>query len=85
MFQPLAVRRMRPSEDAETTLVIGLDDGVFDVWQRPNRTRTVEPLYRDALRMCGNIVRFRRDGTRRITSLSLGLGRVYDMRFGRVE
>ena len=43
------------------------------------------PIYRDAFRMGGNIVRFHRDGTGRISSLSLGLGRVYDMRFGRVE
>ena len=73
------------SEDAETTFVVGVDDGELTLWQRPNRTRMLAPIYSDAFRMGGNIVRFHRDGTGRITSLSLGLGRVYDMRFGRVE
>ena len=73
------------SEDAETTYVLRMDDGELTAWQRPNRTRKLVPVYNDAFRMGGNIVRFRRDGTGRVTALSLSLGRVYDMRFGRVE
>ena len=73
------------SEDAETTYVIRVDDGDLTAWQRPNRTQKLVPIYEDAFRMGRNIVRFRRDGTGRISAVSLSLGRVYDMRFQRVE
>ena len=73
------------SEDAETTYVIRVDDGELTAWQRPNRTQKLVPIYEDAFRMGRNIVRFRRDGTGRVTAVSLSLGRIYDMRFGRVE
>ncbi len=72
------------SDDAETTFVVRARDGALELWQRPDDTRVVEPVYPDAFEGRGIIVRFRRDGTGRATELSLSLGRVYDMRFTRV-
>jgi hypothetical protein len=72
------------SEDAETTYVVAVEDGTVTVWQRPDVTRTLTPIYRDAFRMGGSIVRIRRDASGRVVALSLSLGRVYDMRFERV-
>jgi len=73
------------SDDAETTLVARVEDGALTLWQRPNDTRIVTPRYRDAFRSGGMTVRFRRDEAGTVVALSLSLGRVYDMRFARVE
>lgn len=72
------------SDDAETTYRVRVDDGRLTVWQRPDETRTLEPVYPDAFEMRGRTVRFRRDASGRVDALSLSLGRVYDMRFERV-
>ncbi|MEX0837172.1 MAG: serine hydrolase domain-containing protein [Gemmatimonadota bacterium] len=71
------------SVDAETTYVVSAEDGTLTVWQRPGDTRDLSPLYRDAFSMGGMIVRFRRDGAGNVDTLSLSLGRVYDMHFER--
>lgn len=73
------------SDEAETTFVVTTVDGGLQLWQRPNDTRVIEPVYRDAFDGPGGVVRFRRDGTGRVDELSLSIGRVYDMRFDRVE
>ncbi|MEX2467309.1 MAG: serine hydrolase [Gemmatimonadota bacterium] len=73
------------SADAETTYVVSADGGPLTVWQRPDESRTLEPTYRDTFRMGGSVVRFRRDASGRVEGLSLSLGRVYDMRFERVD
>lgn len=72
------------SDDAETTYLVTASDGALVVWQRPAETRTFEPIYRDAYRAGGNVIRFRRDPAGRVVALSLSLGRVYDMRFERL-
>lgn len=72
------------SDEAETTYRVSVDDGALTVWRRPNDTWTLEPIYDDAFRMRGQIVRFRHDPTGRVDGLSLSLGRVYDMRFQRL-
>jgi CubicO group peptidase (beta-lactamase class C family) len=71
------------SDDAETTYVVSVEGDGLTVWQRPGVTRELSPVYRDAFRMGGMTVRFRRDGAGDVDVLSLGLGRVYDMRFER--
>jgi hypothetical protein len=73
------------SEEAEATLRVRVENGALSVWQRPDRTRTLEPIYADAFDAGAWIVRFRRDGRGSVSGLSLSLGRVYDMRFARVE
>ncbi len=73
------------SEDAETTYVVRADGDALTVWQRPDDTHEMTPLYRDGFGMGGGrVVRFRRDGDGTVASLSLSLGRVYDMRFVRI-
>jgi hypothetical protein len=73
------------SDEAETTFVVTVVDGGLQLWQRPNDTRIVEPAYPDAFDSPGGIIRFSRDGSGRVSELSLSIGRVYDMRFPRVE
>lgn len=74
------------SDDAETTYRVYVEDGTLMVWQRPDETRALSPIYGEAFRMGGGrIVRFRRDASGAVVGLSLSLGRVYDMRFERVE
>ncbi len=72
------------SEDSETTLVVRAQGGELTAWQRPDDTRTLEPVYADGFRGRGWTIRFRRDASGRVVALSLSLGRVYDMRFERV-
>ena len=74
------------SEDAETTVRATFEGGTLTLWQRPNDARTFEPMYRDAFRgQGGTMVRFHRDSAGRALTMSMSLGRVYDMRFVRVE
>lgn len=74
------------SEDAETTFVVEVVDGELTLWQRPDVRRSATPLYRDAFMLGnGSIVRFRRDADGAVSELSLGISRVYDMRFARVQ
>ena len=73
------------SADAETTYEVAVVDGGLVVRQRPGIARALTPMYRDAFRMDGMTVRFRRDGDGAVEALSLSLGRVYDMRFPRVS
>jgi len=73
------------SSDAETTFLVRVADGQLTVWQRPDVTRTLTPIYSDGFRAGGYIYRFRRDDAGRVDALSLSLGRVYDMRFHRVR
>lgn len=72
------------STDAETTFVVREESGQLTVWQRPDVTRTLTPIYADGFRAGGYIYRFRRDSGGGVVALSLSLGRVYDMRFERV-
>jgi CubicO group peptidase (beta-lactamase class C family) len=73
------------SDDAETTFVVTLEGSELRIWQRPNETRTLDPVYPDAFRSRWSIIRFRRDESGDVTALSLSIDRVYDMRFARVE
>ena len=73
------------SADAETTYVVRVDEGRLTIWQRPDVTRTLTPIYADGFRARGYVYRFRRDSSGRVVALSLSLGRVYDMRFERVD
>lgn len=72
------------SDDAETTYRVSVEGDALTVWQRPDVSRTLEPLYPDAFEMNGRTVRFWRGAGGRVEALSLSLGRVYDMRFERV-
>ena len=73
------------SDDAETTIVVRRESETLSLWQRPNDSRSVTPVYSDAFTGRGTIVRFRRDAQGRVIGLSLSVGRVYDMRFARAD
>jgi CubicO group peptidase (beta-lactamase class C family) len=74
------------SRDAETTFVIRVRDGHLESWQRPGRTESLTPVYKDAFRAGrGRMVRFRRGPDGRVTGFSLSQPRVYDIRFAREE
>ena len=73
------------SEDAETTYVIRVDDGDLTAWQRPNRTPEAGAYLR---RRISHGPKYRSLSSRRHRSHQRRvpeLGRVYDMRFQRVE
>jgi hypothetical protein len=44
----------------------------------------MNPVYRDAFDLRGNLARFRRDEKGRIVTLSLGSGRVRDLRLRKI-
>lgn len=73
------------SPDAETTLTVTVEEGALMIYRRPDTRLPLQPSYRDAFLSRPGLIRFRRDGSGRVVELSLGEGRVYDMRFFRVE
>jgi CubicO group peptidase (beta-lactamase class C family) len=73
------------SEEAEVTLRVAIGKGALLVQRRPASVFTLGPLYRDAWDATFGMVRFRRDGNRRVVGLSVTVPRVRDMPFRRVE
>ena len=73
------------SDDAETTLVVGVEDGRLVARRRPDARFELEPVYEDAFN-AGSLgrIRFDRGLDGRANALGLRQGRVYDMRFQRV-
>jgi CubicO group peptidase (beta-lactamase class C family) len=73
------------SEDAEATLTVTVDDGRLFLERYPNPVRgaAAPAVYADAFD--GGSVRFHRDASGRVVELSRYSGRVYDMRYQRVE
>ncbi len=57
---------------------------VLRLESRPRQQIRMSPIYRDAFNLSGNLARFRRDSAGRVITLSLGSGRVRDLRFTRV-
>lgn len=72
-------------EDAKTTYTVSLEDGELVLERYPNPVSgDLEPApYADAFDR--GTVRFRRDASGRVVEMSRYFGRVYDMRFRRVE
>jgi hypothetical protein len=74
------------SYDAETTLIVALEGGRLVVHRRPDSKATISAVYQDAFDAGQlGLIRFHRDGGGRVVELSVRQGRVYDMRFQRVE
>ena len=73
------------SEEAEVTYRFEVEDGRLVFRDRYGDGAALEPLYPDAFgREFGTII-FRRDATGRVTQASLSEGRVWDLRFERVQ
>jgi CubicO group peptidase (beta-lactamase class C family) len=74
------------SEEAEVTYKVKAENGVLVALRRPDVRFTLAPAYKDAFTNAQlPLVLFRRDPkTGQVNGLSLGLGRVRDLRFRRV-
>lgn len=73
------------SDEAGSSLSIALDaKGQLVVRTGVNGTQPLTPAYPDAFTAPQGIVLFRRDAAGKVNALSLGLGRVRDLRFDRV-
>jgi CubicO group peptidase (beta-lactamase class C family) len=74
------------SDDAEATFTLTVKDGKLVATSRPDRSGALTPTYRDGFTTPdGNVVWFHRDARGRVNSASLGMGRVRDLRFRRVN
>lgn len=74
------------SDEAEVELKVIADGSELKVNRRPDTTLVLKPVYKDAFSAQGlGLVRFRRDGSGRVTGLSVTLDRVWDLRFGRSQ
>ena len=72
------------SDEAETTLVAAVDGGSLVLKRRPDTVITLTPQYADAFTgpQLGLVI-FRRDGSGKVTSLTVSQDRVWDLRFAR--
>lgn len=71
------------SDEAEVTYRFAVEDGKLALKMRPATSFALAPAYRDAFTGPGGFVLFRRDAQGRVEGLSLGMGRVRDLRFRR--
>jgi len=69
------------SDEAEAIYAVEVERGTFVLKDRWGQGRLLQPLYPDAFSGGGNIYIFRRDGSGRVTEMSLSQGRVWDLRF----
>lgn len=69
------------SEDAETEIVVAVENGSLVLKRRPDTTIVLRPLYKDAFAGSIGTVVFRRDGPS--VQFSIVQDRVWDMRFTR--
>ena len=73
------------SDEAETTLTVALTSKGLELHQRPDAVHPLTPDYADAFDSELGIIRFLRDAKGRVTGLSVGESRVWDLRFRKVE
>jgi len=73
------------SNEAETTLTVVLTPSGLEIHQRPDTVYPLTPTYKDAFDSDLGGVRFLRDPSGSVTEMSLGTGRVWDLRLRRVE
>jgi CubicO group peptidase (beta-lactamase class C family) len=72
------------SDEAETTLVAAVDGGSLVLKRRPDTVITLTPQYADAFSAPQiGLVIFRRDGSGKVTSLTVSQDRVWGLRFAR--
>jgi hypothetical protein len=73
------------SEEAETTLTVTLEAGKLVIHRHPDSTFPLTPTYADAFNSDLGSVRFQRDASGKVVSLSIGSSRVWDLRFMRTD
>ena len=80
-----ALRGEYASDEAETAFTVMFDGNNFVIRQRPDTLTRLTPTYRDAFASNFGSIRFLRDASGKVTELSLGESRVWDLRFTRVR
>jgi CubicO group peptidase (beta-lactamase class C family) len=73
------------SGEAEVTFQIKLENGALVLHRRPAAAVSLRPTYKDAFECDLGAVRFLRDASGTVTGLSVGEGRVWDLRFTRTN
>lgn len=75
------------SDEAEVTYTVKVESGALIAARRPDVRIALTPAYHDAFTAALRIplVLFRRDARGQVNGLSLGLGRVRDLRFRRIS
>jgi CubicO group peptidase (beta-lactamase class C family) len=73
------------SDEAEVTFQVALEKEHLVIHRRPDATIALTPTHRDGFSSSLGSVRFLRDSAGRVTELSVGEQRVWDMRFRRVR
>ena len=73
------------SDEAEVTYWVEVEDGGLVLRDRYGDGPSLVPVYPDAFRQGGSTFIFRRDESGRVTQASLSQGRVWDLRFERVQ
>lgn len=74
------------SYDAETAIELTLEDGKLTAHRRPGNTFELEAIYKDTYMASGfGLIRFHRSERGEVSHFSYSSGRVYDMRFSRVD
>ncbi len=73
------------SEEAETTLTVVLTPTGLEIHQRPDTVYPLTPTFKDAFDSDLGGIRFLRDPSGHVTEMSMGSGRVWDLRLRRVE
>ncbi|WP_419948314.1 serine hydrolase domain-containing protein [Candidatus Palauibacter sp.] len=73
------------SDEAEVTYWFEVEDGRLALRDRYGDGAVLDPLYRDVFGEAFGTIIFRRDATGRVTQASLSEGRVWDLRFERVQ
>jgi hypothetical protein len=71
------------SDEAETSFVARVREGVLELTQRPVTIYVLKPLYTDAFASDIGTIIFRRDGAGHATEFSVVQDRVWDLRFRR--
>jgi len=71
------------SDEAETSLTFSVQNGALMATDRYGSSARLTPVYRDAFTRGGQLFRFRRDARGTVNAVSLGLGRVRDLRFAK--
>jgi CubicO group peptidase (beta-lactamase class C family) len=73
------------SEEAEVTLAVRLEGDGLVIHRRPDSKFPLTPTYKDGFSSQLGSVRFMRDGAGKITEMSLGESRVWDLRLRRTR
>ena len=73
------------SDEAEVMFHVEIEKDHLVIHRRPDATIALTPTYRDGFSSSLGSVRLLRDSTGRVTELSVGEQRVWDMRFRRVR